>query len=141
MALRSRPDSRSLPIVIVSVLDVEREDVADAHVRKPIDVDLLQSVVSDLLAGPVGDLPELIIADTSESALDAVARVLNHAGYEETSGGELSLADLADDPPTLLISNRALDSGGQLARCAEFVRGDDRVVVLVFAREVVDQSG
>jgi len=143
--LKSDPQTRDIPVIIVSVVPDEGEGLrlgAAAYVAKPIDKEKLLDAVRSVL---VGGSSTILVADDDRDTLSLLSDLLGANGYAVqtvTRGCEVMTAARATEPSLILLDVRLPDLDGyavleQLKRDPELA---DVPVIVMTASEVISDA-
>ncbi|HEX3051719.1 MAG TPA: response regulator [Aggregatilineaceae bacterium] len=144
-ALKDEPDTRDIPVVIVSIIDNRPLALglgaADA-LSKPLDAMKLLDTIDRALAEARGDKPVLVVDNNSDD-LDVVCSTLSHRGYEVQciDTGAQALVWLKNNVPCLILLDLMLPDVSGFDVLAQ-VRRDERLayipVVVITGKHLSD---
>ena len=103
--LKKDPDTMSIPILIISVLDVKEESLkrgADAYVPKSASSEVILERISNLLLSPQGTI---LVVDDDKSLVKSITYELEQRGFSTAVAhdGEEALDVVNNNPPDLII--------------------------------------
>ncbi len=103
--LKEDPDTRNIPIIIVSILDYKQQALAlgvDDFVTKPFSDEVILEKISTLLRNPKGTI---LVVDDDESLVRSITFELQHRGYTTyvAHDGEEAITATKDNKPDLIV--------------------------------------
>ncbi len=141
-SLKAHPDTASIPVVMVSILDREDKGFAlgaDDYITKPVDWDHMFSVLGRLTAE--GKARNALIIDDDESTRLLFKSVLSKDGWEvaEAAHGGEGLEQIRKERPGVIILDLMMPEMDGFQFLKEFNRNsewDDIPVIVVTAKEM-----
>ncbi len=103
--LRKDPDTMNIPILIISVLDENEDDVkagANGHITKPCSGELILERVNELLQNPMGTI---LVVDDDKTLVKSISYELEQRGYSTcvAHDGEEAVKIVKARQPDLII--------------------------------------
>jgi PAS domain S-box-containing protein len=139
VALKSRPETHGIPVLILSGLErtgIEPADGTDAWMTKPITADLLHDMLERVLGRRPGP-PRVLVVEDDASLAGILADGLAASGVEtrhaDTSARAIALTDEVD--PDLLLLDLTLAAGSGL-EVVDWMRERDqlqRVPIVIYS--------
>jgi PAS domain S-box-containing protein len=149
-ALREQHETRNLPIIVVSAYVDDGREAAKAlslnlvdWMAKPVDVDVLRSVVSAALARAAATdrQPAILHVDDDPDILRMTAVALTGLGrIISVDGLAAARAVLRDERPDLVILDISLGDGSGLELLPELNAFEDDIPVVVFSAQDTDPA-
>jgi DNA-binding response OmpR family regulator/anti-sigma regulatory factor (Ser/Thr protein kinase) len=126
-ALRRRPETSAIPIVIVSVLVPEPGHAADGWVQKPVDERALFATLDCVLHPTVENTCVLLVEDDLDLAAMLIARLRSHGVRTiHAASVQAAITTIRGTTPDLLILDPGLPDGDGF-ELAEEMRRHDRL--------------
>jgi len=106
--LKARPETRAIPVIIVSALVNHELGLAlgaDAYFCKPVDCSQLLASLTELLRKPQAGKARVLVIDDDKQLHELMAEVLGTAGYqvERADTGAAGLQMASSMPPDIII--------------------------------------
>jgi signal transduction histidine kinase/CheY-like chemotaxis protein len=144
--LKQRPETRNIPIVVLSVVDNRTFGLslgAFDYLLKPVEVSALVDSLSR--AGVLATRGHLLVVDDDADVRNLLAQGLVSAGYrvQSVEGGAEALAAMAEERPSAVLLDlmmRPPDGFEVLCRMREDADLRDVPVIIVTAKELTDRD-
>ena len=103
--LKSDPDTRNIPILIVSVTDDRKQMFqigVDDYLTKPFNEEMIIEKVTNLLRNPKGTI---LVVDDDDNLVRSIEFELKQRGYSTSiaHNGEEALSIVKENPPDLIV--------------------------------------
>jgi signal transduction histidine kinase/CheY-like chemotaxis protein len=144
--LKQRPETRNIPVVILSVVDNRAFGLslgAFDYLLKPVEVSVLVDSLSR--AGVLANRGHLLVVDDDADVRNLLAQGLVSAGYrvQGVEGGAEALAAMAKERPSAVLLDlmmRPPDGFEVLCRMREDADLQDVPVIIVTAKDLTDRD-
>ena len=144
--LKQRPETRNIPVVILSVVDNRAFGLslgAFDYLLKPVEVSVLVDSLSR--AGVLANRGHLLVVDDDADVRNLLAQGLVSAGYrvQSVEGGAEALAAMAEERPSAVLLDlmmRPPDGFEVLCRMREDADLRDVPVIIVTAKDLTDKD-
>jgi len=144
--LKQRPETRNIPVVILSVVDDRAFGVslgAFDYLLKPVEISVLVDSLSR--AGVLATRGHLLVVDDDPDVRNLLAQGLVSAGYrvQSVEGGAEALAAMAEERPSAVLLDlmmRPPDGFEVLIRMREDADLQDVPVIIVTAKDLTEKD-
>jgi CheY-like chemotaxis protein len=144
--LKQRPETRNIPVVILSVVDDRAFGLslgAFDYLLKPVEISVLVDSLSR--AGVLATRGHLLVVDDDPDVRNLLAQGLVSAGYrvQSVEGGSEALAAMAEERPSAVLLDlmmRPPDGFEVLIRMREDADLQDVPVIIVTAKDLTEKD-
>jgi CheY-like chemotaxis protein len=144
--LKQRPETRNIPVVILSVVDDRAFGLslgAFDYLLKPVEISVLVDSLSR--AGVLATRGHLLVVDDDPDVRNLLAQGLVSAGYrvQSVEGGAEALAAMAEERPSAVLLDlmmRPPDGFEVLIRMREDAGLQDVPVIIVTAKDLTEKD-
>ncbi len=133
--IRNNPDTRDIPIIILSILEDAQRGYRlgiDRYFTKPVDTKSLLAEIKRLLTQ--GEtLKKILIIDQSESTVKSLAEALQAKGYSvgKAYSGKQAVRMARKMKPSLIILDALLQERNEITRTIRFEKGMENVCFIL----------
>jgi signal transduction histidine kinase/DNA-binding response OmpR family regulator len=133
--IRNNPDTRDIPIIILSILEDARRGYrlgVDRYFTKPVDTKSLLAEIKRLITQ--GEtLKKILIIDQSESTVKSLAEALQAKGYTvgKAYSGKQAVTMARKMKPNLIILDALLKERNEITRTIRFEKGMENVCFIL----------
>jgi CheY-like chemotaxis protein len=144
--LRQHPETESIPVIIVSILDessMESRFNVTAHLTKPLDRGKLLSVLAEI--GETGNqISNILIVDDDPVVLDMLGTVLRSEGFNvsEAGGGREAIKKAEKELPDLIILDLMMPevNGFDVMNALKSGKGTAKIPIVIFTAKDFDET-